>query len=270
MQLKYPDTALIGILVLAFSSAATGFWLWIGPAATIPLLILLLIIVAGLQLHLFRVREQHDVHQLRQIQALISLYQMIPFKAPPPWLTGWAATPELALTLYQLVRERRPAVVVELGSGASSVIIASALEQNGSGRLICIEQDAAYADETRKALRREGIEGRVEVIHAPISMSAIGGNDWRWYERKSLPDFSAIDLLVVDGPNRELQKMARYPALPVLHEFLAEEAVIVLDDANRKDERAVVKRWMAEFEGFTAQFLNSPKGTAVIRRIHSE
>jgi hypothetical protein len=266
MQLKHPDTALIGVFVLIYLAASAGFWWWIGLEAIIPMLVMLLLLIAGLQLHLFRVREQQDVHQLRQFQALMSLYQMISFKAPPPSLTGWAVTPELAVTIYQLVRENRPSIVVELGSGASSIIIASALEQNGTGRLICIEQDADYAEETRKALRRGGVAGRADVIHAPISPSTIGDEEWAWYDRKFLPDIRGIDLLVVDGPNRELQRMARYPALPVLHGFLSEDAVIVLDDANRKDEKAALKRWLAEFDGLTVQILNSPKGTAVLRR----
>jgi hypothetical protein len=50
-------------------------------------------------------------------------------------------------------------------------------------------------------------------------------------------DIDEIDLLLVDGPPGSLGEMARYPALHVLESQLASNAVVILDDADRPDER---------------------------------
>ena len=267
MQLKYPDTSLIAVLAAFYGTMGTILWAWLGPGAIVPLLVLLLVSIAGLQLHLFRVRENQDVRQLRQIQALFSIYQLISFKAAPPLFTGWAATPEFALTLYELVRDRQPERVVELGSGASSVIMAAALRKNGKGHLICIDQDPEYAERTRRELARQGLESAADVLHASIVPTSIDGKRWLWYDQTAFLDGDGIDLLVIDGPNRELQRQARYPALPVLFTRLSADAVIVLDDAHRKDEKAAISRWMETYSGLTVEYLDSPKGTAILRRV---
>lgn len=46
-----------------------------------------------------------------------------------------------AAVCYALLRERRPSVVVEVGSGHSSRVIRAALDRNGGGRLICIDPE---------------------------------------------------------------------------------------------------------------------------------
>lgn len=266
MQLKHPDTLLLVVMGVLYLVLATGFWLWLGPAGWVPSLGILLVLVGGLQLHLHRVRENQDAHQLRQIQAITALHQLIPFDAVSPWMTGWAATPEFAATLYDIVRERKPQTVVELGSGASTVILAAALEQNGSGRLISVDQDEEYAAQTRAALDRQGLSHRAQVVHAPLAERHINSDTWLWYDIGSIPLNDPIDLLIVDGPHRELQKMARYPAIPLLIDKLAYDAVVVLDDAERKDERRSIQRWMSEYGNFSVRFLNSKKGTAILAR----
>lgn len=266
MPFKHADTYFLVAATVAFAALALGLWLWLDAAAIVPISTLLLAAVLALLLHQFRLREGQDTHQLRQIQAFLTLYALIPFRSAPPAFTGWAATPEFAVTLYETVRSRRPRLVLELGSGASSVVMAAALEQNGSGRLVSVDQDRTYAERTRDALDRQGLAERAEVVHAPIRSIDLDGMRWKWYALSALPKDGPIDLLVIDGPHRELQKMARYPALPVLFDRLASDAVIVVDDANRKDERRAIDRWAAEFDGLEVKVHDSLKGTAVITR----
>lgn len=266
MQLKHPDTLLLAVMGSLYLVGTVGFWLWLGSAGWIPALTALLLLVGGLQLHLHRVREQQDAHQLRQIQAITALHQLIPFEAMSPWMTGWAATPEFAATLYDMVRDQKPLTIVELGSGASSVVIAAALEQNGVGRLVSIDQDSNYAAQTRASLDRQGLSHRADVVHAPLVDVRINEQTWLWYDVEKIPFDAAIDLLVIDGPHRELQKMARYPAIPLMIDRLSPDAVVVLDDAGRKDERRALQRWASEYDDLNVRFLSSQKGTAVLTR----
>lgn len=266
MRFKYADTLLLVVVTIVFAGVAAALWVLMEAASIVPISVLLLASIFALLRHQFRVREGQDADQLRQFQALLTLYKLIPFRASPPGFVGWAATPEFALTIYDLVRERKPALVLELGSGASSVVIAAALEQNGGGRLVTIEQDEHFARRTRAALDRQGWSNVVDVVHAPIADVTIAGTSWKWYDSSALPDLDQIDVLIVDGPHRELQPMARYPALPMLFDRISPDAVIVVDDAHRKDERMAIERWTAEFDGLAVAFLDSPKGTAIIER----
>lgn len=59
-----------------------------------------------------------------------------------------------AAVMHALVRERRPPVVVEVGSGYSSRLLASALAANGSGRLVCVDPKP-----------RAGLEGLGAEVH---------------------------------------------------------------------------------------------------------
>ena len=88
-----------------------------------------------------------------------------------------------------------------------------------------------------------------------------------WYDLKELDPCARWDLVVVDGPPRTVGPEARYPALPVLASQLNDGAIILMDDANRADERAVLERWRAEHDGIEISLLEHEKGTAEIRVI---
>jgi hypothetical protein len=78
----------------------------------------------------------------------------------------------------------------------------------------------------------------------------IGVEQFEWYDLGlvDLPD-NSVDFLVIDGPPSTTGALARYPALPLLERMLADEAVIILDDANRMDEVEDVARWFKEYPG---------------------
>lgn len=65
--------------------------------------------------------------------------------------------------LYAMLRKFRPALVVEVGSGVSSVYSSLALNKNGSGRLVCIEPYPslpfeAFADREHIKVLRKPVE----------------------------------------------------------------------------------------------------------------
>ena len=63
----------------------------------------------------------------RQIEALVMLAKCLPLRHPLPPMRGSAISPDLALLLYELVHDHHPALVVECGSGVSSLVIGYAL-----------------------------------------------------------------------------------------------------------------------------------------------
>jgi predicted O-methyltransferase YrrM len=190
--------------------------------------------------------------QSREVEALVQLFQSFTPRAPMPSSGGFALNPTDLLDLLHLVRTRRPKVVLELGSGTSSVWIAYALEQTG-GRLVSLDHDPAYAEKTRAALAAHALTGVAEVRDAPLRPVVLDGRTFPWYDTAALAGLSDVDLLLIDGPPEKTGPDARYPAMRVLERHLADAATVVFDDAHRHDEQLAMRRWMETIEGLTQE-----------------
>jgi predicted O-methyltransferase YrrM len=134
-------------------------------------------------------------------------------------------------------------VVVELGSGTSTVWLAYAV-QRYNGRLVSLEHDIRHAEKSRVRLHAHGLDAVAEVRDAPLNQIDVQDTEYDWYDPDALDDIERIDLLVVDGPPDSLGPFARYPALAALKPKLAPDATIVLDDVSRDDEQETVRRWL--------------------------
>jgi predicted O-methyltransferase YrrM len=190
--------------------------------------------------------------QSRETEALVQLFQGFTPRAPMPSSGGFALNPTDLLDLLHLIRTRRPRLVLELGSGTSTVWIAYALEQAG-GRLISLDHDPAYAERTRIALTAHGLTEVAEVRDAPLRPVVLDGRNFPWYDADALADVRDVDLLLIDGPPEKTGPDARYPAMRVLEDRLADAATVVFDDAHRQDERAALRRWVETIEGLTPE-----------------
>ena len=89
------------------------------------------------EVNIAKVIEKRSKQDFRQLEALVSLHEMLDLKAALPPTRGWAASPDLLLTLTSLVRKHQPKLVVELGSGASTIILSRA----GAVEIVAIEHD---------------------------------------------------------------------------------------------------------------------------------
>ncbi|MGA5302942.1 O-methyltransferase [Nucisporomicrobium flavum] len=190
--------------------------------------------------------------QSREIEAMFQLFGEFTPRAPMPSSGDFALNPTELLDLLHIVRLRRPQLVVELGSGTSTVWLAYALEKLG-GRLVSLDHDADYAGRTREQLDAHGLSGVAEVRTAPLSDIVVDGKSYRWYDVEKLADLRDIDLLLIDGPPTATGPDARYPAMHALESRLAPVATVVLDDANRPDEQDAVRRWTENITGLTAE-----------------
>src|SRR5262249_31300362 len=136
----------------------------------------------------------------------------------------------------------------------------------GVGSIVSLDHDAAYAETTRRNLRRHGLQRLATVLHAPLITVQAAGQTFRWYDCSALPNDGTFDLLVVDGPPAGTQLEVRYPALPLLMNRLSSTAAILLDDAGRGDEQAILARWLKEFPAFVHEEVTTEKGAAILRR----
>jgi predicted O-methyltransferase YrrM len=200
-----------------------------------------------------------------QLEALLDLRRLVPMERAAPALRGWAAAPTTMLPLIEIVHEERPSLVVECGSGASTMWIGHALKRLGGGRCVALEHDPDYAEVTKRDVQRHGLEELVEVRCAPVVTLPIGDEEWSWYDPSAIEDLHGIGVLFVDGPPGAIREQARYPALPVLASRLVPGAAIVLDDAERAEEAALAERWVHEWGAVGVFSSRVEKGVRVLR-----
>jgi predicted O-methyltransferase YrrM len=251
------------IAVTALLFLAAHFW---GGGVTAGEIVLgVLILALGLQLFVLRRDAQADA---RQQAALMSLLAVLRQTAPLPDMEHWSATPDFLKKLLELVLVERPVTIVEAGSGTSTLVCAAALRQLGRGKVISLEHEESYAQETRALLDVHGLAEHAQVFHAPLVEQDVGGKRLRWYDLSGtgIPRVESIDLLLIDGPPRDSGPLARYPALPLLHRQLRGQACVLLDDAARPAEREAVRLWLTEFPDLAAQDLRLAKGGVLLRK----
>jgi len=155
-----------------------------------------------------------------------------------PHLGSWKADTGFLHRIVDAIELRRPAVVVELGCGASSLVAARALELNGGGRLVSYDQHGEFVAATQAWLAEEGLSA--EIRHAPLRRRPA---DWQgcWYDLPAgVPE--RIDLLIIDGPPWAVHPFVR-GAADSLFDRLTPGATVLLDDAARPGERVVARRW---------------------------
>ena len=205
--------------------------------------------MATLLAKLDQMMEQQRQHY-RQTESLFALYSQLALNAPLPTMRGYAISPDFGVLLLEQLQIRQPRRVVELGSGVSTLISAYTLLKQGSGRVISIDQSSEFLQQVAQNLRQHRLESVVTLRTAPLKSVEIGAQTWDWYDPSAFADLDAIDFLVIDGPAQfqNATPQVRYPALPLLYAKLAPGAFILLDDADRADEQAIVERWLAEFD----------------------
>jgi hypothetical protein len=177
-----------------------------------------------------------------------------------PPLGAWAIEPDFGRLIATELADL-PEVVVECGSGATTMLIATLLQRNGRGRLFTLEHDRAYAERMRQQVRAAGLTDVCEVIWAPLAPQSIGGHGVCWYDAAkvaALPE--SVDVVLVDGPPA-VAPWARWPALEALSDRLTLGASVLVDDGRRGDESRTVFRWQAEHPELELHWHDTVKGT---------
>lgn len=180
-----------------------------------------------------------------------------------PNLGSWKADTYLLHRIVDEIETLRPQCVVELGSGASSLVIAKALQGAGEGTLCSYDQHEPFIEEMQRWLREFGADAQFR--HAPLTHREAG---WPglWYDLTGLPP--AIDMLVIDGPPWAVHPYARGMA-ETLFARIVPGGVVMLDDAARPGERVVARRWRRRWPSFDFSFEGKGSKGLLVGRKHS-
>ncbi|TLP94741.1 class I SAM-dependent methyltransferase [Nesterenkonia salmonea] len=164
-----------------------------------------------------------------------------------PYNEAWPMAGADLLELMTYILDRRPHTILECGSGMSTVWIGLALKQLGRGRLYSLEHDDHFLAQTQHLIEINGLTDQVSINRAPLDDVSVGDQDFEWYAVDGWQEISDIELLIVDGPPQSTGKLARFPAVPMLLDRLADRATVVLDDADRPDEQEIGRAWSEQY-----------------------
>ena len=209
-----------------------------------------------------------------QLENLIPLIHNLDIKKTLPNTRGYAASPDYLSKINALIKEKKPRLILEAGSGVSTLIAAYSLKKYmDDGRIISLDHNKKYAQKTIDELKKHNLEKYAKVIHAPLKkhtfpMSDLYSNYLVWYNiDDAIDEIDSIDLFIIDGPPAKNSKNARFPALPIMLDKINKGATIVLDDAKRKNEQETIHLWKKEYDCFDFHYIENDKGLSVIKKI---
>jgi len=194
----------------------------------------------------------------RQSEYYAQLLLALAPSAPLPPLRSWAASPDLLVTLFYTARSANPRTIVDLGSGASTLVLAKAAP---AAKIISIDNSAEYAMKTEEMLKEHGVTN-VDIRVAPLTPLA---NGIHWYHPDAWNSLRDIDLLFIDGPPGSKDDTARHPAFTELASQLSPHATVIIDDVHRAGEKEMAHLFAKALPTHTLLILDHEKGTAILQ-----
>jgi predicted O-methyltransferase YrrM len=169
--------------------------------------------------------------------------------------------------LVETLDRRKPKLIVELGSGISTLVIAAWLRESGQGRVISLDHEASWADKTTSYLKQAGLMDIAEVWTTPLVPAESMGHVTNWYDISNCKwPVDSIDMLIVDGPPAWAcgRNLARLPAVQMLKDHISNDGCILLDDAHRNGEIDILRMWMSQLPTFKLEVAATATGFAIL------
>lgn len=200
-------------------------------------------------------------------------------------MNGWPVSSDYMLYLVKLIDLNDYDLIIEFGSGASTLAIAKTLAKIAPRRkgkphvgFASFDHLEQYYQQTQAQLEHAGLADFVRLHLAPLTdYTASNGNRYPYYSCQTTlaalgQEYAnrPLRLLVsVDGPPASTGKHARYPAVPlVLSHFNGAIIDFFLDDAARVEEKEISELWQKEISaaGLRAneRFIQLEKGACLI------
>lgn len=154
-------------------------------------------------------------HALRPITAL-----------PPDYGDLWF--------LYKKVRTRIPEIVWEFGSGCSTVVLAKALSENGTGHLYSMESSTEWLAATTSGIPTQ-LAPFCTIIHSPAE--EVTYDERAAFRHRFLPD-NTPNFVYLDGPPLTPQRNVAVDLL-IIEDHLPRDFYLVID--NRQQNTAFLK-----------------------------
>jgi len=222
----------------------------------------------ALEKHITNTMTRISANSTKQLESFVSLQNYLLSGAQPLNFHGWPISPDIALFLIEKIEKYSYDLVLEFGSGTSTLLFAKALKGTP---LVTFDHHEKYYKQTLESLKSQGLLKDVNLVYAPLKKYSFEENEYMYYDcEKTFKELSLKDeiqsvLVLVDGPPGATCPLARFPAMNYLLEaFEGKKIHLVLDDYAREEEKQTVKKWEkilnAKGVEFKSQSVASEKG----------
>ncbi len=225
----------------------------------------IVITLANLMLALFFNLRLHFgllYKQILSLQAAVALTR-VPLRRPVFFLRH-AVAPDFIELLAELIRRTKVRSVLEMGSGASTLYLASLLpnEQEG-GSLVCLESDMTWVSIVNAELQTIAPLERasVRVIYAPIATKKGTKTTYYSWGDELQNNSGFFDLAVIDGPS---DVNLRGGVFEYCMSYLTEKAILIFDDGDQVAIKSMVSQWVVDNPQWGARYYPTVKGTWIL------
>jgi hypothetical protein len=176
-----------------------------------------------------------------------------------PWSIGEDAFAELVRDMTAV----HPRVIVEFGSGESSVRLAKAFPDS---RVLSIESSEEFFQRSLDCARRNGVgPPGLSIELRPLRFRCIAGAVYETYESGPFP--SRIDAVLIDGPPYWTGR-GRQACLYDVAAGLRVGGRVYLDDCQRAQEHLIVRNWVKSYPyAFRVSALPVGHGLAMLEKL---
>lgn len=185
--------------------------------------------------------NKHEIEELYQESRSFVLDDAVAEKVNPSTLAH-----ETLKFLGTLVNYYQPSVVMEFGSGLSTLFFASMLEGKPDGCIYTVDHSEQYLQQTKTLVG----ERDVTYFLAPIGFYGFRFKRFATYSNDyigHLPSGLKFDIVLIDGPPGF--RFGREAPLYQIAPFLKSDTLILLDDSNRPPEQEAIAHWQRVWPG---------------------
>ena len=167
-------------------------------------------------------------------------------------LYGWAANYSFIYTLFRILDNVMPISILEMGMGQTSKLTSQYItHSNPSASLDIIESDKNWIDIYSKHL---AISNNVKINQCDLEIFQV--DEASCYKYKNLDKIvknKKYDLIIVDGPRGSLRQ-SRQNIVDLITTNLAEDFVIIFDDAERNGEKETIEKTKEKLKNLGIDF----------------
>lgn len=199
-------------------------------------------------LHYMQQRMEQQYHELNYADLLHDTI------GASPWLQdktlslfGWAANYSFIYLLYRILDKVQPTRILEMGLGQTTKLTTQYVNhKNQAAQLDVCEHSREWIDVYRPELI---VCDRVHLHQMSLTTFEHNGrqND-KYADMAAVAGDTRFDLIIVDGPKGADQNLPRSDILDLIPN-LADEFIIIMDDAERAGEQATIAALTAALDG---------------------
>lgn len=231
--------------------------------------------IQGLKTQLSKQIKREIANTTQQLEAHQALQALIG-DLPAP-LHGWPISPDFALQLVRLIRDHSYDLIIEFGSGTSTLLCLRTLVQfnlhfadqaASPHRLITFEHLNTYHQKTTELVDTCSNRPLLDLRLSPLEPWEDATGSYSYYAGTAAigEAIQAVAssvgrplklLVVIDGPPGATCHWARYPAVPIVLDAASGIDLSIdflLDDMIRADEKETALAWEQQLQAFDVHY----------------